>query len=152
VYEPYRGIRLTATGQEVARGILRSRRLWSRFLAEHLRVDADAAEAIACDMEHLTPATVADRLEAYLETVSPPGSGRAGSRLGAATVGDRVRVERLVTDATTGGFLERAGIRPGSELVVTAVGPDGSVLLEVEGRPVALAGVVADGVIVETAP
>ena len=35
-YVPYKGVTLTDTGDELANTVLRNRRLWGRFLADHL--------------------------------------------------------------------------------------------------------------------
>lgn len=65
-YHPYHGVVLTATGRTAARRVLRGRRLWTSFLVEHLGFGEEEADALACDLEHLTPPVVADRLEAFL--------------------------------------------------------------------------------------
>ncbi len=46
--------------------VLRGRRLWTGFLEEHLGFGEEEADALACDLEHLTSPELADRLEAFL--------------------------------------------------------------------------------------
>jgi len=65
-YHPYRGVMLTGQGRAAARRVLRGRRLWTSFLMERLGFGEDDADALACDLEHVTPPRVADRLEAFL--------------------------------------------------------------------------------------
>jgi DtxR family Mn-dependent transcriptional regulator len=93
-YHPYRGVMLTATGGAAARRVLRGRRLWTSFLVEHLGFGEDEADALACDLEHLTPPRVADRLEAFLDRAGGPvpASRAAGcSRRGEGIGGGRPR-------------------------------------------------------------
>jgi DtxR family Mn-dependent transcriptional regulator len=71
-YQPYQGALLTLAGRAVALRVLRGRRLWTRFLVEHLGSRQEEADALACNLEHLTPPRVADRLEAFLDR----GDGR----------------------------------------------------------------------------
>jgi len=65
-YHPYHGVLLTGAGRDTARRVLRGRFLWTGFLEEHLGLGEEEADALACEFEHLTPARVADRLEAFL--------------------------------------------------------------------------------------
>jgi DtxR family Mn-dependent transcriptional regulator len=78
-YQPYQGVLLTVAGRVAARRVLRGRRLWTAFLTEHLGFGEGEADALACDLEHLTPPRVADRLETYLGggSASPAGRGHA---------------------------------------------------------------------------
>ena len=46
------------------------------------------------------------------------------------------------------GFLQGEGILPGAVVTVLALGGDGSVLLEIEGRHTHLAAAIADAVLV----
>lgn len=65
-YHPYQGAMLTASGRAAARRVLRGRRLWTSFLVDHLGFDEREADTLACDLEHITPPRVADRLEGFL--------------------------------------------------------------------------------------
>ena len=53
-YEPYRGVRLTDLGSRVAERVLRTRRLWATFLADHLGLTPVEADDQACLLEHVT--------------------------------------------------------------------------------------------------
>jgi len=74
-YEPYKGASLTAAGTEVAVRVVRTRRLWARFLADHLGFSPQQADSMACDLEHVTPPEAVDRLADYL---GHPESGPLG--------------------------------------------------------------------------
>lgn len=74
-YQPYRGVSLTEAGNAIANRVLRRRRLWASFLAEHLGFSPTAADTVACEFEHITPGEVARRLAEFLgqPTVDPEG-------------------------------------------------------------------------------
>ena len=65
-YHPYHGAALTPEGRVAARRVLRGRRLWATFLAEHLAFTPQEADSLACSLEHVTPPEAADRLARFL--------------------------------------------------------------------------------------
>ena len=65
-YEPYHGVRLTEAGRQVADQVLRTRRLWATFLADHLGFTPKDADDQACHLEHATSPEAADRLANFL--------------------------------------------------------------------------------------
>ena len=75
-YIPYKGVLLTASGEAQISSLLRRRRLWVVFLEEKLGLDEVQAEAVACQLEHVTPCEVADRLDAYLGYPRTTAQGR----------------------------------------------------------------------------
>jgi DtxR family Mn-dependent transcriptional regulator len=105
-YTPYKGVALTAKGSERASSVLRRRRLWGLFLSEHLGLTPERADEVACEMEHITPEYVADRLSDFL---GDPKFGPTGKPIprGAAS------------DAVQGGPLVDAA--PGEDLIVLKV-------------------------------
>ena len=54
-YVPYKGVCLTEKGKKRAASIVRHRRLWEVFLVRELGMTLEDADALACDMEHITP-------------------------------------------------------------------------------------------------
>ena len=74
-YHPYKGVELTTKGQEIAFRTLRNRRLWQLFLVNQLEVSLEEADVMACDLEHVTPDDIAERLSKYLDdpAVGPGG-------------------------------------------------------------------------------
>lgn len=160
-YTPYHGVRLTADGDAVARVILRRRRLWALFLSDHLGLDPGAADAVACEFEHVTPADVAGRLAAFLgdPTVGPSGKpiprddgeGPIATRemtLSDLTVGQAGIVVRGPQDAATRSFLAEEGLAEGSAITLLAVGDHGGCLLGTPHGIVHLSTGIAAGLFV----
>lgn len=136
-YEPYRGAGLTATGRGVASRVLRTRRLWATFLAEHLGFGPTAADDQACHLEHVTGPEAADRLAAFL---GDPDTDPLGHRipaadshpidhttttLDAAPVGSEIEVMAIRSNRAALGFLSAEGIVPGARIAVLATGESG---------------------------
>ena len=143
VYTPYKGVELTARGKAITNRILRHRRLWEVFLVKHLEMQLDAADSLACRLEHLTSEDVADRLSKFLDNpvVCFHGSpiypaenqveGKLGFALSEAEVGKPFQVQRVVGDEHTRTFLAEQGLYPGSSGSVIAINSSGSTLLEI---------------------
>jgi len=139
VYEPYKGVTLTATGSDLADSVLRNRRLWGRFLADHLGLSAAKADEVACEMEHVTPDMVADRLATFL---GDPTTGPTGHAIPGATSSER-SAERPLTEVPVGesaviarvgedsrAFLSSQGLKSGAAALVVGIGADGSILVQ----------------------
>lgn len=157
-YTPYKGVTLTGTGDELANTVLRNRRLWGRFLVDHLGLTPAKADEVACEMEHVTPDMVAERLASFLgdPTTGPTGKpipGGSGSVSSTATalldidVGDTVTVISVGT--ANGSFLRSQAIIEGVELTVLGKGSDFSVLLEGPTGSVHVNGDIAREIVVE---
>ncbi len=61
-----RGFRLVAKGRVRARGLVRRHRLAEKLFLESFRVDRDAMQASACEMEHILSPEVTDSICAFL--------------------------------------------------------------------------------------
>jgi DtxR family Mn-dependent transcriptional regulator len=155
VYTPYKGVALTGRGDQLANTVLRNRRLWGRFLADHLGLTPAKADEVACEMEHVTPDMVADRLASFLGDPTtgptgkpiPAGSGSTPSTtvaLADVAVGESVTVAGVGPDHGT--FLSSQGIDTGVEISILGVGADGSVLVQGPTAPLHVAAEVAAGV------
>lgn len=151
-YTPYKGVDLTDAGSQLANTVLRSRRLWGVFLAQHLGLSPRRADEVACEMEHVTPAEVADRLSAFLGDPSTGPEGRSipdahggvaptVRHLGDLGAGSTATVEGIGAPYAT--FLEAQGVAEGTTVMVMGTGPDGSVLIEGPSGPVHLTSTVA---------
>ncbi len=144
-YEPYRGVLLSGAGRRIADQVLRTRRLWARFLADHLGFSPAAADDQACHLEHATSAEAADRLASFL------GNPEAGP-LGRPIPQSDVEVHRIptvaLTDVPVGAtaevisvratgrsleFLSAEGIAGGTFLTVAASGTSGLLLELADG-------------------
>lgn len=154
-YIPYKGVTLTTLGDELANTVLRNRRLWGRFLADHLGLTPAKADEVACEMEHVTPDMVANRLASFLgdPTTGPTGKPIPGSSttepsplrsLSDIGVGQCVSVGEVDGEFAT--FLELQGIVEGTELTVLGTAPDGSMLVSAPSGTVHLAALVVGGI------
>jgi len=137
LYEPYRGVLLSHVGQQVADQVLRTRRLWATFLADHLGFSPADADDQACHLEHATTPEAADRLAAFLGN---PEAGPLGKpipqttiaehrqptvRLTDLPVGETAEVISIAATDRAGEFLAAEGVVVGSPLTVTAAGSSG---------------------------
>ena len=160
-YTPYKGADLTAQGAAIARTVLRRRRLWALFLADHLGLTPAAADAVACEFEHITPAEVAQQLAHFLgdPSVGPqgkpipteddePGGAIALHSLTDSLVGRTVEVVRIGADPASHSFLEGQGIVPGATVTVLALADDGGCLLDTGSAQVHVSGGLARTVVV----
>ncbi len=147
-YEPYRGVSFTPVGSRLTRQILRFRRLWSTFLADHLGFAPVEADALACSLEHQTTPELGERLARYLDypTVDPLGKpipyveGESiqpvATPLAELAVGEQARVVVEPTEPEIRAFLHAHGIREGSTVVVEGDGSSGMLLRAAEHRRV----------------
>lgn len=160
VYRPYKGALLTEEGQEQAYYTLRRHRLWEVFLVEKLGFDYDQAHQAACQLEHTTPDSVADALDAFLghpganpegEPI-PNGDGVLPQRqlypLSSLSIGQRAHIVRCDVDGDTCRYLEEQGVHPGASLVVLAKA-EKSLLLQIGERRVSLSRSLAEAIRVE---
>jgi DtxR family Mn-dependent transcriptional regulator len=154
-YQPYKGVQLSRSGQEVARQVLRDRRLWEFFLVNHLEMAPSEADALACRLEHITPEGVTCLLAKYLghPTFSPQGAPipkiedqgetsplRPMNELPVDSAGEVVRIE---CDESTVAFLESDGIRPGATFSILGINSMGGILFEAGGKRIHISHSVA---------
>ncbi len=158
--EKYRGVELTEEGRTVALEVLRHHRLLEAYLAEHLDYSWSEVHAEADALEHHISEEFERRVAELLgdPTVDPHGDpipsadleppGDDGTRpLVDADVGDRVRITRVSDrDDEELEYLSRAGITPGTEVVVVDVAPFGMVTVEADGDDQSLPESVASSV------
>jgi DtxR family Mn-dependent transcriptional regulator len=146
--EKYKGVELTTEGRTVALEVIRHHRLLEAYLTEHLDYSWSEVHEEADALEHHISEEFERRLAAALDdpTVDPHGDpipgadlepvdADPGARLSDHQVGDRVLVARVSDrDESELEYLDEAGIRPGTELVVVDVAPFGMVTVRVSGR------------------
>lgn len=156
-YEPYRGVQLSSAGRRIADQVLRTRRLWATFLAEHLGFSPTEADQQACHLEHATSPDAADRLATFLGN---PQAGPLGRPIPSSTLTEPRRPHVRLPDMCVGavadvvaivgpdavvGFLSAEGIVAGSRLSMIAAGSSG-VLVDCASRQVHLDRSVAGAV------
>jgi DtxR family transcriptional regulator, Mn-dependent transcriptional regulator len=143
-------IRLTPKGLALAERVVRRHRLAERFLTDLLGLSWAVAHTEAGKWEHVMSEEVEQALFRLLgePTTCPHGNPIPGSsyeapdvrRLADIGVGNGFTVSRIPEELEfTPGlleFLESSAILPGNAGVVTATSPDGTVTVEIAGRPV----------------
>ena len=156
IYHPYKGVELTSQGQAIAFRTLRSRRLWEVFLVEHLSVSLEEADTMACAVEHVTPEDIAQRLSNFLDdpAIGPGGQpipNYVGEQiiqdwvtLTQLEVGMQAQVAQIEAQPEVNRFLLNEGLRSGSEITLSAIGANGSRLIDVEKGFVEVSALIAD--------
>lgn len=159
IYRPYKGASLTAEGESQANYILRRHRLWEVFLVGKLGFVYEEAHQAACQLEHISPDPMMDRLDRYLgyPKVNPVGEPIPQAD---GCLPDYVEVPLTSLSPGEGGvlmgcddsspiqgFLEDNGVRSGSYLTVAAAGK-ASLLVQGEGSGVSLSRDLAEKLLV----
>jgi DtxR family Mn-dependent transcriptional regulator len=164
-HEPYKGVRLTARGVEVALEVLRHHRLLELYLAESLGVPWDRVHQEAEVLEHVLSEELEDLIAAKLgnPTRDPHGDpiptrdlvieetpSLAMSALEPGARGTFVRISDA--DPAMLRYLAERGIAPGDEFEVVDKQPFGGPLFATFGGDVhVLGGQLADAMRVEVA-
>jgi DtxR family transcriptional regulator, Mn-dependent transcriptional regulator len=150
-----RKITLTKEGRAVAQSVIRKHRLAERLLVDVIGLPWHLVHEEAGRWEHVMSDDVETRLVELLGDPGTcphgnpiPGSANYSSvespqlRLAEAIPGQTVRFERLTEAVEQDGaslrYLDDAGFIPGATATVTTRSPDGTLLLDVDGRMLAL--------------
>jgi DtxR family transcriptional regulator, iron-dependent repressor len=145
-------INLTTDGRHLAEQVVRRHRLAERLLTDILGLSWADAHVEAGKWEHVISDPVERAINRLLDnpTTCPHGNPIPGSSyappasvaLGDVPVGAEFTVSRIPEELEfTPGlleFLEGAAVLPGRSGVVTAVSPDGTATVEIEGRHVGI--------------
>jgi DtxR family Mn-dependent transcriptional regulator len=164
-HEPYKGVRLTARGVEVALEVIRHHRLLELYLAESLGLPWDRVHAEAEVLEHVLSEELEDLIAAKLgnPTRDPHGDpiptrdlvieetpSLAMSSLEPGAKGTFVRISDA--DPAMLRYLAERGIAPGDEFEVIDKQPFGGPLFAAFGGDVhVLGGQLAEAMRVEVA-
>jgi DtxR family Mn-dependent transcriptional regulator len=155
-YQPYKGVELTSQGADIASRTLRNRRLWEVFLVDQLKLSLEDADAMACTIEHVTTDEIAHRLSQFLGGPATSPRGRLipvvdsdhaiqdWIPLSNLEVGMQAQITHIEADLTVSRFLVEEGLRPGSLIVLKAIGALGNRLVEAEKGYVELSADIAD--------
>lgn len=162
-HKPYKGVKLTKKGREVAFNVMRRQRLWECFLYDHLKIDWAKLYDLACSLEHATAPDVTEALSVFLGSpkICPHGNpiptadgsfkSLPGIPLSEASIGKAAII--LAIHATSTDALEhihKLNCLPGREITVLDVAPmQGPFMLQVEGKEVALGRQLAELVLVK---
>ncbi len=158
-YTPYKGASFSTAGQDLARQILRFRRLWAVFLTEKLGYAPQEADELACSLEHITTPALSERLAAFLghphldpcgrpippaESLSAPLNAIPLTTLKA---GASAQIAEIPSGRGERAFLREEGITPGARLHLQASG-ETSLLVRVAQNTVFLSQEIASKIFV----
>jgi DtxR family transcriptional regulator, Mn-dependent transcriptional regulator len=156
-------IRLTETGAELAETVVRRHRIAERFLTDIFGLSWATAHAEAGKWEHVISPAVEAAMNRLLgqPTTCPHGNPIPGSgyvlhadttTLDTVEVGSAFTVRRITEELEfTEGlleFLEQSAVQPGAEGTVTAISPDGTTTVEIEGHHVGIGSFVGARILV----
>lgn len=155
-----RELSFTRTGRELAEKLVRRHRLAERFLIEVIGLPWHLAHEEAGAWERAISDPVEGRIVDMLHdpATCPHGNPIPGSSntvdlsglepLKAFEPGDRVVLERLTEDLELHldvmRYFEDNGLMPGASIMVTAVAPDGTMTLQVNGKQAGLGADLTD--------
>ena len=152
VEEKDRPLLLTARGRELAESVVRKHRLAERLLTDIIGLPWEKAHLEAGRWEHVISDEVEARLVEVLghPTTCPHGNpipGSGGARddltvLAQSHQGDQVRLERVTEqieiDLESLSYLSSHGFVPGTVATVSSLAPDGTMILDLGDRTIAL--------------
>jgi len=155
-------ITLTDAGQRLAERVVRRHRLAERFITDILGLSWAVAHQEAGRWEHVMSTEVEEAMDAVLgsPTTCPHGNPIPGSRyaepdttplatvgVGSTFVVDRIPEELEFTPGLL-DFLEDAMVTPGTPGTVTAMSPDGTTTVEIDGRTVGIGAFASERILV----
>ncbi|MBW3590027.1 MAG: metal-dependent transcriptional regulator [Actinobacteria bacterium] len=156
-----REITLTAGGREAATPLVRRHRLAERLLTDILDIPWHRAHEEAHQWEHVISPEVEERILAKTGATTcphgnpipgydPPYDRKKLVPLTEVKAGDTCRLSLLTEDVELDTsvlkYFEDHRLMPGAGITVTAVGPDGTLDLEVDGTQASLGGSLADNI------
>lgn len=158
-------IGLTPAGRNLAERVVRRHRLAERFITDILGLSWAVAHQEAGRWEHVMSADVEQAMDALLgsPTTCPHGNPIPGSLydepdttpLAEVGVGSRFVVNRIPEELefTPGllDFLEDAMVTPGTAGTVTALSPDGTTTIEIDGNTVGIGAFASERILVSGA-
>jgi DtxR family transcriptional regulator, iron-dependent repressor len=164
-----RKITLTERGRTIAQSVIRKHRLAERLLVDVIGLPWHLVHEEAGRWEHVMSDEVEERLVILLGDpgTCPHGNPIPGSvhpatpvarqvSLAEVAPGDRVRFERLTEEVEQDGatlrYLSDAEFIPGVTATVALRGPDGTLLLDLGGRTLALGSDLCRKLFVVTTP
>lgn len=153
-YTPYKGVRLTESGQKIALKIIRKHRLWECFLVRVLNFSWDAIHETAEQLEHIDSPELVEKLDEFLgfPKFDPHGDPipskegifeeRETIQLADCIAGEKATIAGVLEHkAEFLQYLDRIGLTIGVEIdIVEQIPFDQSLLLVVNGREIILSG------------
>ena len=162
-YKRYKGIKLTQSGEDFARSMVRRHRIWEVFLNQIVGLPWDKVHSEAENLEHSSSDELIDRLEEMLNypEFDPHGDpipdrngkipkGNLGTPLSNINPGKIVKVKRVHDfDSSFLQYISKIGIELNKEItVVDSLEFDHSLLIEVDERETSISNKVAANIFV----
>jgi DtxR family Mn-dependent transcriptional regulator len=164
IYEKYKGVRLTGSGNDYARNMVRRHRIWEVFLNQIVGMPWDKVHDEANRLEHSGSDELINRLEEMLEFPAydphgdpiPSKEGKVPklrknvqlAELKQGQIGTVIRVNDF--DDQFLGYISKIGITLNEHLFVKEKRKfDLSMLIIIKGRPINISNKVAENIFVQ---
>ena len=162
-YKRYKGIKLTKSGEEYARSMVRRHRIWEVFLHQIVGLPWDKVHNEAENLEHSSSDELINRLEEMLDypEFDPHGDpipdrngkmpkGNLGIPLSTIQAGNAVKVNRVHDfDSSFLQYITNIGIELNKEVtVLDTLEFDHSLLIEVDKKKTSISNKVAANIFV----
>jgi DtxR family Mn-dependent transcriptional regulator len=162
-YKRYKGIRLTKSGEEYARNMVRRHRIWELFLHQIVGLPWDKVHDEAHNLEHSASDELINRMDEMLDYPEydphgdpiPDRNGKMpksshGIPLSNVKPGSSVKVNRVHDfDSSFLQYISKIGIELNKEItVVDALEFDHSVLIKVDDKETSISNKVAANIFV----
>jgi len=162
-YKRYKGIKLTKSGEDYARNMVRRHRIWEVFLHQIIGLPWDKVHSEAENLEHSSSDELIDRLEEMLDypEFDPHGDpipnrdgkmpkGNLGIPLSNIKPGNLVKVNRVHDfDSSFLQYISKIGIELNKEInVLDSLEFDHSLLIEVDNKETSISSKVAANIFV----
>ena len=162
-YKRYKGIKLTKSGEDYARNMVRRHRIWEMFLHQIVGLPWDKVHDEAENLEHSSSDELIDKLDEMLDfpEFDPHGDpipdrngklpkGKKGIPLSAVEPGNLVKVNRVHDfDSSFLQYISKIGIELNKEIsVVDSLDFDHSLLIKVDKKETSISNKVAANIFV----
>ena len=162
-YKRYKGTKLTKSGEDYARSMVRRHRIWELFLHQVVGLPWDKVHDEAHNLEHGSSDELINRMEEMLDfpEYDPHGDpipdkngklpkGNSGVPLNTIDPGRKVRVNRVHDfDSSFLQYISKIGIELNKEItVVEAMEFDHSVLVKIDKKETSISSKVAANIFV----
>ena len=162
-YKRYKGTKLTKSGEEYARSMVRRHRIWELFLHQIVGLPWDKVHDEAHNLEHSASDELINRMEEMLDypEYDPHGDpipdkngklpeGNSGIPLSTVDPGKKVKVNRVHDfDSSFLQYVSKIGIELNKEvIVVEAMEFDHSLLVEIDNKETSISSKVAANIFV----
>ena len=162
-YKRYKGTKLTRSGEEYARSMVRRHRIWELFLHQIVGLPWDKVHDEAHNLEHSASDELINKMEEMLDypEYDPHGDpipdkngklpkAKTGIPLSSIVPGNRVKVNRVHDfDSSFLQYISKIGIELNKEItVVESLEFDNSILVKIDKKETSLSSKVAANIFV----